>query len=67
MSGLDWRGLLEMALARGLTPAAFWAMTPAEFAALTGRGETGPTPMTRAGMGDLMAAFPDRKGEPRDG
>ncbi len=67
MSALDWRGLLDVALARGLSPERFWAMTPVEFACLTGRDARGPVPMTRAGFDALRAAYPDRKGEPEGG
>lgn len=61
MSALDWRGLMEMALARGLAPEAFWAMTPVEFAVWSGR-TGGPAALTRAGFDDLMATFPDKQG-----
>ncbi len=67
MSALDWPGLLDVALARGLSPERLWAMTPVEFARLTGRDARGPVPMTRAGFDALLAAYPDRKGEPEGG
>lgn len=46
-----------------LAPAAFWAMTPREFAAAVA-GRTGGAgramPLDRRRLRDLMAAFPDR-------
>ena len=53
-----WRTLLRAALALGLKPAEFWALTPAEFALMLGQG---PEPMTRAGLDALAAAFPDKE------
>ena len=63
---MDWRGLLELALARGLRPAEVWALTPVEFALMTGRA-AGPKPLTRDRLRDLEAAFPDAKGRTSDG
>jgi uncharacterized phage protein (TIGR02216 family) len=44
----------------GLTPAVFWALTPAELLLML--GETGgAAPMGRAGLEALAARFPDHK------
>lgn len=48
----------------GLSPAAFWAMTPRELAAALGLG-TGAAGFDRAALDRLMRRFPDR--EPRHG
>ena len=42
----------------GSTPDVFWALTPAELMLLAGAGR-GPAPMTRAGLAELAARFPD--------
>ena len=43
-----------------LAPAAFWAMTPREFAAAArGVVPAGSRPLGRAVLADLMRAFPD--------
>ena len=51
----------------GLTPAAFWAMTPKELAAAI-RGRLGPLPDAPPSKGELIAMmtrFPDQRGESR--
>lgn len=69
MSGrrrLDWAGLLRAGLhgpalgGLGLRPAEFWDLTPAELALMLGV-EPGAAAgaMTRSGLGELMARFPD--------
>lgn len=59
MSHLDWPGLMRAGL-RGLrlTPAQFWALTPAELALMLGQDGT-QAPMGRSGLDRLMQAFPD--------
>ena len=42
-----------------LSPAAFWAMTPREFAAAVGAGAGSHAPMPRAAFAALMQQFPD--------
>ncbi len=42
----------------GLSPAAFWTMTPRELAAALGRGGAAPR-FDRADLDDLMRRFPD--------
>lgn len=49
----------------GLSPDAFWRMTPRELAlALAARGNLAgqSRPMPRAALDDLMARFPDEQG-----
>ncbi len=63
MSSLDWAGLMQAGL-RGLrlSPAEFWALTPAELALLLGQGHGqggSLAPMRRSGLERLMQAFPD--------
>ena len=63
--GLDWPGLMKVGMgpARlgglGLTPAAFWAPTPAELALMLGI-EGGGGAMTRDRLAELVARYPDR-------
>lgn len=64
--GLDWQGLMRSALrpralgGLGLTPATFWALTPAELALMLGI-EPGQGAMTRVRLAELAAQFPDVK------
>lgn len=64
--GMDWPGLLRVGIgpARlgglGLTPAQFWALTPAELALMLGAPQA-TRPLGRAGLDRLLRAFPDRK------
>lgn len=66
MGRLDWHGLMQAGL-RGLrlTPAQFWALTPAELALMLGQG-AGQAPMGRSGLDRLMQAFPDPMKGPQD-
>lgn len=58
-AGLDWGGLMRTGLKDlGLPPDTFWALTPAEFALMMGRG-SGSLPMLSDGLAALMAAYPD--------
>lgn len=67
MSGLDWPGLLRAGLRElRLTPAQFWALTPAELLIMLGRDER-PGAMTRTGLDDLVRRFPDMTKDERDG
>ncbi|MEM8851732.1 MAG: rcc01693 family protein [Pseudomonadota bacterium] len=55
----DWPVLMVAGMrGLGLSPAAFWALTPAELAFLLGQ-EGGRLPMDRAGLDALAARFPD--------
>lgn len=60
---IDWDLLMRFGLGvLGLAPDEFWAMTPREFDAAV-KGRMGllhdRAPMTRAGLADLSARFPD--------
>lgn len=65
---LDWPGLMRAGLhGLGLTPGAFWALTPVELMLMLGRAPSAPgsgSGMTRAGLADLMARFPDAPPNP---
>ena len=65
MNRFDWAALLEAARSAGVRPVEFWRLTPAEFAFLIGR--SGQAPLTRAGLADLAAAFPDLKKDQTNG
>ncbi|WP_347267244.1 phage tail assembly chaperone [Paracoccus sp. (in: a-proteobacteria)] len=64
--GLDWPGLLRVGIgpARlgglGLTPAEFWALTPAELALMLGIEPGRGGAMTRDRLAELVARYPDR-------
>ena len=58
--GLDWAGLMRVGLhGLGLRPTEFWALTPAELAAILGIEASSP-PMNRQRLAELEARFPDR-------
>lgn len=65
MTAFDWSALLRAGLAMGLKPHEFWALTPAEFEMMLGRG-TGIAPMGRNRLEELQAAFPDERRRARD-
>ncbi|KAF0677419.1 phage tail assembly chaperone [Profundibacterium mesophilum] len=55
---MDWNGLMRAAIAeRGISPALFWSLSPAELSMMLGR--TKSLPMGRAGLASLLEAFPD--------
>lgn len=59
MSGFDWPAIMRAGIgAMGLSPREFWALTPAEFVLMSGVGGT-TQPLTRAGLSELLARFPD--------
>ncbi len=64
MSGIDWPGLMRAGLnGLGLTPEAFWRLSPVELRIMLGAESAAP-PLTRARLEELAAAFPDvRKGK----
>ncbi len=69
MSGFDWPALLKIGLSGlRLTPEAFWRLTPAELRLMLG-DQAGSAVLDRAGLQELMAAFPDTPNtqEPIDG
>lgn len=63
--GMDWPGLLRVGIgpARlgglGLTPAEFWALTPAELALMLGIEPGRGAGMTRDRLAELVARYPD--------
>lgn len=68
--GFDWPALMRVAFqGLGLSPAAFWQMTPAEFLILLGP-ENGAAPLRRGAFDALFSRFPDKldeDGHDRDG
>ncbi len=57
--GFDWPALMRVAYQQmGLSPAEFWAMTPAEFLILLGP-ESGAAPLRRDALEALLSRFPD--------
>ncbi|SEQ64291.1 rcc01693 family protein [Thalassovita taeanensis] len=66
MSRFDWPALMQAGI-RGLhlSPAAFWALTPAELMLMLGAG-SGAAPLNRARLDELLQAYPDDKGETDD-
>lgn len=66
MASLDWPGLLRAGLqGLGLQPDAFWRLTPIELKLMLG-ADNRPAALTRAGLNELAAAFPDQKGKGSD-
>lgn len=62
MSGIDWPGLLRLALGRlGMTPEAFWRLTPAEFVLILGE-PAAVRPLDRGRLEELARLWPDRPG-----
>jgi len=61
MTGIDWPGLMRAGLTGlGLTPDAFWRLTPIELKTMLGADRTNPS-LSRARLEELAAAFPDVK------
>lgn len=59
MSAIDWLGLMRAGLTGlGLTPEAFWRLTPIELKIMLGADRTNPS-LSRARLEELAAAFPD--------
>jgi len=61
---MDWTGLMRVGLGvLRLSPDAFWAMTPREFAAACSAFDDprGASAMARGDLEALMARFPDEK------
>lgn len=66
MSRIRWPELMRLGIRDlGLSPEAFWALTPAELMLIAG-AEAGGNTMTRGGFEALMRAWPDasREGGP---
>ena len=67
MTAFDWPVLLAAGIQRlGLRPQEFWQLTPAEFALMFGQGGA-ETSLARAGLEQLMDAYPDTEGAAGDG
>jgi uncharacterized phage protein (TIGR02216 family) len=64
---IDWRGLMQVGLhGLGLEPAVFWRLTPVELRIMLGR-EQSFSPLTRARLAELAAAFPDERKDQGNG
>lgn len=67
MTAFDWPALLAAGVQRlGVQPREFWQLTPAELALMLGHGGE-ETALARAGLEQLMDAFPDTEGAAGDG
>ncbi len=63
---LAWADMLRLGLSQlRLTPQQFWALTPAELMLMLGLAP-GAGALTRDGLADLMAAFPDVEKDKND-
>jgi uncharacterized phage protein (TIGR02216 family) len=61
MTSIDWPGLMRAGLmGLGLSPEAFWRLTPIELKIMLGADRTNPS-LSRARLEELAAAFPDVK------
>jgi uncharacterized phage protein (TIGR02216 family) len=61
MTAIDWPGLMRAGLMDlGLSPEAFWRLTPIELKIMLGADRTNPS-LSRARLEELAAAFPDVK------
>lgn len=59
----DWAAWMRAGMrGAGLSPEAFWRLTPVELLILLGI-EAGPAPFTRARLAELERAFPDKREE----
>ncbi len=59
MTAIAWPRLMRLGMVRlGLAPDVFWDLTPAELFLLAGV-DGAPAALTRAGLADLLARFPD--------
>jgi uncharacterized phage protein (TIGR02216 family) len=60
MTRVAWPGLLQLGLVQlGLAPDVFWGLTPAELMLMAGYGPQRAA-LTRAGLAELAARFPDK-------
>jgi uncharacterized phage protein (TIGR02216 family) len=67
VSAVDWPALLRAGLCGlGLTPEAFWRLTPAELRLMLGL-DAAAAPMTRGRLDELARAFAEMEGDKRDG
>ena len=59
MSRIDWPGLMRAGmLGLGLSPEAFWRLTPLELRIMLGADRAAPA-LTRTRLEELASAFPD--------
>jgi uncharacterized phage protein (TIGR02216 family) len=59
MTRIAWAGLMRLGLVElRLAPEVFWALTPGELMLIAGVGP-GRAALSRAGLADLLARFPD--------
>jgi uncharacterized phage protein (TIGR02216 family) len=59
MTRIAWGGLMRLGMVElRLSPEVFWGLTPAELMLIAGV-RTGRAAMTRAGLEELLARFPD--------
>jgi uncharacterized phage protein (TIGR02216 family) len=66
MTRIAWGGLMRLGMVElRLAPEVFWSLTPAELMLLAGIGP-GRAAMTRAGLEELLARFPDGPRPRRD-
>jgi uncharacterized phage protein (TIGR02216 family) len=60
MNRFDWPALMRAGMrGLGLRPAEFWALTPAELRLMLGLDDARGQAMSRKGLLDLVARFPD--------
>jgi uncharacterized phage protein (TIGR02216 family) len=60
---IAWSRLMRLGLVDlGLAPAVFWELTPAELMFLAGVDGSSGRVLTRSGLEELMARFPDGGG-----
>ena len=60
MKKFDWAALVRLGLGQlRLTPDQFWQLTPTELALMAGLD--GSKTLSRTGLGELMAKYPDTK------
>ena len=63
---MDWPALMRAGLrGLGLSPAEFWALTPAELQLMLG-ATGGQAPLLKKGLDALMAVYPDKTEERSD-
>lgn len=58
----DWHDALRAAAHLGISPDVFWRLSLREWLALVHTGQA-HAPLSRTQLSDLMARFPDSKGE----
>lgn len=65
---IDWSALMRAGVSqRGLRPAEFWDLTPAELLLVLGVSGSQAGPMSRGRLMELMARWPDKGKEASNG